>query len=116
MERDAGADANASIRRLTECRQRACAENDVAARRGAAGERRLRAHRQDARGVGDERCRFGFVSRKDDAIGEAAWHMCRVAEKRRHDRLIANDLRRRYGGSSPSLDAIRQLSLLCSVC
>jgi hypothetical protein len=54
----------------------------------------------------DERRDLRFVVREPDAGSEPAWHMRRVGQERRYDRLVSIDGRRRSLVGSSSFDAM----------
>jgi hypothetical protein len=71
--------------------QGACIDDDIAARCGSAGQRRLRADWQDTLRRRDDRGNLAFVCRKRDAGGESARDMSRIAEKGRDNGRVGVD-------------------------
>jgi hypothetical protein len=73
------------------------AEHEIAARRCAAGERRLRADGKDVPGAGDDARNFIHIRWKHDTVRRAAWNMRGIAEKRVQNVGVAIDRGRSRG-------------------
>lgn len=90
-QRGTGSDAHRLACRLGDICYSPRAEHEIAARRRAAGERRLRADRKNVPRASDDARHFVDVRGEHDAVRRAAWNMRGIAEERLQHVGIAID-------------------------
>ncbi len=93
-QRDTGFDADRVGPELEDAIHPRRAQEQVAHRRCAAGQRRLRADRQHAGGGPQDSGDLAFIGRRRDSRGVAAWEVRGIFEERPHDIRVAADLAR----------------------
>ena len=107
-ERNASAYASGSVTWLANLGEPPRAEHDIAARRGAARQRRLGADRQDACARCDDRRDFVCVSGKYNASRDAPRHVCGIAEERLDKVVVVLDGRHARGRRTACRGAVSQ--------